>query len=270
MPYATSSNGIKLHYVVDDFTDSWRDAPWIVLQHGFGRNTSFWYKWVPMLAGHFRVLRLDMRGFGKSREGFAIEQGFALDDLANDVVRVLDHAGIASAHFVGEAFGGTLGMQVASQYPDRIRTLNLLSAPVILLPKLHNTFALGEASWGDFLAKYGAKKWAEQTNSLSRFPTSVPQGFLDWYSEGMGQTDGPTLARFTQLCQQYDQTRFLAGITAPVLGVYSNSREEQVELLRANVKKLSVVHIDTACFMIYLAFPRLHQVAEKISFQMIS
>jgi len=257
MPYATSNNGIELHYTIDDFTDPWKKAPTIVLQHGFGRNGGFWYKWVPLLAAHYRVLRLDMRGFGQSREGFSIDQGFALDDLANDVVRVLDHAGLENAHFVGEAFGGTLGMQVASQYPDRIRTLNLLSAPVFLLPKLQETFALGEASWGDFLAKHGAKAWAEQTNNISRFPPSMPQGFLDWYSTTLGETDAPTLARFSQLCRQYDQTRFLEDITAPVLGVYSNSREEQVELLKKHVKKLSVVHIDTRFFMIFLAHPQL-------------
>jgi len=46
-------------------------------------------------------------------------------------------------------------------------------------------------------------------------------------------------------------------IKASVLGGYSNSREEQVDLLREHVANLNVVHIDTRFFMIYSSFPRI-------------
>ena len=166
-------------------------------------------------------------------------------------------AGADSAHIVGEAFGGTLAMQVAAQDPDRIRTMSLLSAPVFLLPSLQDTFALGEASWGDFIRKHGAKAWADKTNTIARFPTFLGQPFLDWYSSEMGRADAETLATFTELCRSYDQTKFLSDVRAPVLGIDSGSRDEQVETLRKKLKHLNVVKIDTQFFMIFLIHPEI-------------
>lgn len=264
--------GPTLHYEIDDYTDPWKNRPYLILQHGFGRNTRFWYKWVPLLSSHYRVLRLDMRGFGQSRDDFSLEGGFNLDDLAADVIKVLDTVGIEDAHYCGEAFGGTLGMQVAAQYPDRIRTLSLLSAPVILLPTLQKDYALGETSWSEAIRKHGIKKWAEVTNRGTRFPPFMGAGFLEWYSSELARTDPETLAKFTDLCRSYDQTRFLPQIKAPVLGVYPMSREEQVEALRKHVQRLNIIRIDTEYFMIYQIYPEvcadavLHFIAQHDGF----
>lgn len=247
----------RLNYVVDDFTDPWKNASYMVLQHGFGRNARFWYKWVPLLSKHFKLIRPDMRGFGQSREGFSLEGGYRLDDLSADIVRVLDDVGASDAHYVGEAFGGTLGMQLASEHPDRIRTLSLLSAPVFLLESIQEMFAAGGKSWGDFIRENGAGVWAEKTNTVSRFPEFLGQPFLDWYSDELSHTDAETLASFSELCSSYNQTRFLAGIKAPTLGVYSNSREEQVDALREHVADLTVQKIDTRYFMIYMIYPEI-------------
>jgi pimeloyl-ACP methyl ester carboxylesterase len=197
-----------------------------------------------------------MRGFGQSRQGFALGSGFDLNDLSADIPRILDAEGIDRVHYVGEAFGGTLGIQAASQYPDRFRSLSLLSTPVFLHQKVQGIFALNESSWAEAIRKQGVKKWAEGTNTVSRFPTAMGPHFLEWYSNELGKTDAETLAKFSELCSSYDQTRFLEGITAPVLGIYSNSREEQVDLLRKHVKRLNVAHLETEYYLIYQIFPK--------------
>ena len=56
------ANNYEMHYEVDDFTDPWKPAETLWIQHGFGRSSRFWYHWVPPLAAHYRVLRRDMRG----------------------------------------------------------------------------------------------------------------------------------------------------------------------------------------------------------------
>jgi len=256
MTFALSRDGVQLHYTIDDHTDPWRDRPTMILQHGFGRHGGFWYKWIPYLSRFYRVLRPDMRGFGASRAGFSIGPGFALADLVEDIVAVMDHAGLPTAHYVGEAFGGTLGMQLASRHPDRIRTLNLLSAPVFLHGEVQTNFAIGENSWGEALRKHGVRKWAEGTNTISRFPPEMGAQFLAWYSEELGKTDAETLASFSELCRSYDQTGFLAGITVPTLAIFPSSRSEQVELLRQHVRSLKVIRLDTEYFMIYQIAPR--------------
>src|SRR3546814_20605880 len=105
MQFATASDGTELAYVIDDFTDPWHNAPYILLQHGFGRNSGFWYKWVPYLSRHFRVIRPDMRGFGQSRKGFSLARGYSMELLARDLVDILDAAATDSVHYSGDAFG---------------------------------------------------------------------------------------------------------------------------------------------------------------------
>ena len=64
MPTITA-NQCEMFYEIDDFTDPWvKEKETVWLQHGVGRNTRFWYYWVPALAGQYRVLRRDMRGHG--------------------------------------------------------------------------------------------------------------------------------------------------------------------------------------------------------------
>jgi len=256
MHFAEARDGVKLAYQIVDYTDPWKKAPTILLQHGFGRNARFWYKWVPMLSRHFVVLMPDMRGFGASREGFSLSGNFDLPTFSSDLDSLLDAAGIDSVHYVGEAFGGTLGMQFAAEFPKRIRTLTLLSAPVFLHQKVKDIFALSEGSWADAIRARGVKAWAEGTNTVSRFPTWMGQGFLDWYSRELGNTDTETLAKFTEICSAYDQSPFLSRIKAPTLGVYSRSREEQVDLLRKHVADVTVLHIDTEYYLLYQIFPR--------------
>lgn len=254
MQFAQATDGTQLAYVIDDFTDPWRDAPYILLQHGFGRNARFWYKWVPYLARHFRVIRPDMRGFGQSRQGFSLERGFDLPTQAQDLSVILDDIGIDSVHYVGEAFGGTLGIQFAANFPGRVRTLNLLSGPVYLHQKVQDIFAMGEKSWADALRIHGVRKWAEATNTVSRFPTWMGEGFLGWYTDELAMDDAETLAQFSLLCEAYDQRQLLPSITAPVLGIYPRSRGEQVDLLKQGVKDLSIIHMDTEYYLIYQIF----------------
>ena len=257
MPFLERKGAPTLHYEIDDHTDPWKNAPYMLLAHGFGRNSLFWYRWVPYLSRYYRVLRPDMRGFGRSTHDFDRSTRFDFSDLAADVVAILDALDAPSAHFCGEHFGGTLGMQVAAEYPQRIRTLNLIAGPVVLQQDVKGEFAMGEATWEDALRKHGIKKWAQVTNTMSRFPPDVGAAFLEWYSEELAKTDLETLIRFSTLCSNYDMTRYLPRIAAPVLGIYARTRYKQVALLREHVKHFSGIELDTDYFMFYCVHPGL-------------
>lgn len=256
MPVVERSGAPALHYDLEDHTDPWRNAPTILLQHGYGRYARFWYSWLPYLSRHYRILCPDMRGFGRSTRGFDPQAGFRFDDLVADIVAILDAAEVERVHYVGEAFGGTLGMQLAAQHPQRVRSLGLVSSPVFLNQTIQGNYALGEASWFDALRKHGVRKWAQATNTIARFPPHVGQGFLDWYSDELAKTDAETLIAFSRLCSTYDMRAFLPAITAPVLGVYPRTRPEQVALLRAGLRDFSYVEIESDYLMIYNVFPR--------------
>lgn len=257
MPYVARAGEPTLYYTVDDYTDPWRKAPFIYLHHGFGRHSLFWYSWIPYLSRFYRVIRADMRGFGQSREGHDPQRRFEFADLTADVAAVLAHAGAPDAHFVGDHFGGTLGMQFAAEYPQLVRTLHLIAAPVALQKNTKGEFSMGEATWGDALRKHGIRKWAEVTNGMSRFPPSVSPEFLAWYSEELGKGDVETFIAFSELCSEYNQLQYLPKIEAPVLGLYARTRQAQMALLRQHVRRVSILEMPTDYFMFYNVTPRL-------------
>ena len=257
MPFVERKDGPTLYYRVDDYTDSWRHAPHIFLYHGFGRNSLFWYSWIPYLSRFYKIVRTDMRGFGQSAEGFDCTKPLALTDLADDVIAVMDALDIKSAHFCGEHFGGTLGMLVAAEYPERMRTLVSIAGPVILQQETRGEFTMGEASWEDALRKHGVKRWTEVTSAMSRFPPDAGKEFLEWYAEEVGKADLETLISLSTLCSSYDMTTYLPRISAPVLGMYARSRGKQLGLLRERVKRFTGIEVETDYFMFYCVNPRL-------------
>ncbi|CAP44883.1 3-oxoadipate enol-lactonase [Bordetella petrii] len=117
MSYADLSH-VRLYYVIDGPAD----APVLVLSNSLGTCADMWARQVPALSRHFRVLRYDTRGHGKSSVP-AGEYSFA--QLAGDVAELLDHLNIAQADFCGLSMGGPTGLQLALDHPQRVRKLVL-------------------------------------------------------------------------------------------------------------------------------------------------
>ena len=100
----TASDGLSLAYYTDDFTDPWKKAPTLLLLHAAMGSARRYFAWVPHLARDWRVVRLDLRGHGRSQVPPA-EQMLTLDRLVLDVAELLDHFGVPQAHFVGNSAG---------------------------------------------------------------------------------------------------------------------------------------------------------------------
>src|SRR5213078_5351163 len=81
-----------------------------------------------LLAGRgFLVIRFDNRDTGLST---CMDSGYALEDMANDAVGLLDALGIPAAHIVGASMGGFIAQLVALDHPDRVLTLtSIMSGP---------------------------------------------------------------------------------------------------------------------------------------------
>src|SRR2546423_15699879 len=95
----TASDGLSLAYYTDDFTDPWKKAPTLLLLHAAMGSAWRYFGWVPHLARDWRVVRLDLRGHGRSQVPPA-EQRLTLDRLVLDVAELLDHLGVPQAHIV--------------------------------------------------------------------------------------------------------------------------------------------------------------------------
>lgn len=117
MSYADLSQA-RLYYVIDGPAD----APVLVLSNSLGTCADMWARQVPELSKHFRVLRYDTRGHGKS----SIPDGeYRFEQLAGDIAELLDSLGIARAHFCGLSMGGPTGIALALARPELIDGLIL-------------------------------------------------------------------------------------------------------------------------------------------------
>jgi pimeloyl-ACP methyl ester carboxylesterase len=112
-----TSDGLRLHYAVDDFTDPWRRADTLLLLHAAMGSVDRFRGWVPTLARDFRVVRLDTRGHGRSETPGA-DRPVTIERLTRDVLELLDDLGCANAHVCGTSAGGYAAMSLAITAPD--------------------------------------------------------------------------------------------------------------------------------------------------------
>lgn len=96
------------------------DAPTVIFSNSLGANWSMWDAVVEALADDFQILNYDTRGHGRSTAGSAHAR---LEDLAQDLLAVMNAAGKPSADLVGLSLGGMTGLHVVLKHPGRIRRL---------------------------------------------------------------------------------------------------------------------------------------------------
>lgn len=118
MPYARSSDGIRLHYEVLGRSNA---TPVLMIQ-GLGADKHGWDMQRYYLAMRYRVIALDNRGAGRSDKPFG---HYTLEQMAADAISVLDEVGVDRAHVVGASMGGAISQIVGLKYPERVISLTL-------------------------------------------------------------------------------------------------------------------------------------------------
>jgi pimeloyl-ACP methyl ester carboxylesterase len=105
------------------------DGPVVVLLHGFPELGYSWRHQVgPLADAGYRVLVPDMRGFGDSDAPEAVER-YGVDELAGDVLGLLDHAGTPTGIVIGHDWGADVAWKTAWLHPDRVAAVAGLSVP---------------------------------------------------------------------------------------------------------------------------------------------
>ena len=115
------SEGVRIHYVVEGNGEP------VVLVHGLQNTLEIWTSRgiVRDLARNYRVIALDLRGHGKSSKPH--DPRLYGSQMGLDVVRLLDHLGIARAHIVGFSLGSVLTSQLLTLRPDRFLSATLVA-----------------------------------------------------------------------------------------------------------------------------------------------
>lgn len=94
------------------------DGETLILSAGLGGSGGYWAPNLPALASRYRVVTYDHRGTGRSDR--AGPPPASVDDMADDILKVMDGLGIAQAHILGHAAGGVMALALALRAPERL------------------------------------------------------------------------------------------------------------------------------------------------------
>jgi len=120
---AFESEGCMLHYTMQGSGEA------VVLLHGFAMNGDLNWRRnrvISTLSEHFQVIVPDLRGHGLSCKPH--ESGAYGINMAEDIIRLMDHVGIDRAHVAGYSLGGHITLKLAVEYPERLRTATIIAA----------------------------------------------------------------------------------------------------------------------------------------------
>jgi pimeloyl-ACP methyl ester carboxylesterase len=120
--------------------DGPKEAPAVILLHGFGSSLHTFEPWAQALKADYRTVRLDLPGSGLSPPD---PTGDYTDTRSTALILVLmDQLGIEKATLVGNSIGGRIAWNVAADHPERVEKLVLISPDGFASPG----FAYGEAA----------------------------------------------------------------------------------------------------------------------------
>lgn len=121
----TLANGVRLHYAQQGPAT----GPAIILLHGYSDSSFSFSRVMPLLPPGLRIIAPDLRGHGESDRPAS---GYRIDDMASDVLLLMDALGIPTAAIVGHSMGSFVAQSVAARAPQRLSAMVLVgSAPVI-------------------------------------------------------------------------------------------------------------------------------------------
>jgi len=103
-----------------------KSKTWVVFVHGAGGSNVVWFRQLKEFKKHFNVLLVDLRGHGKSKPADEEkDSGYSFDEIAMDVIRIMDFYDIRKAHLVGISLGCVVIRAIDKLAPDRAESIIL-------------------------------------------------------------------------------------------------------------------------------------------------
>ena len=210
--------GVTIAYGEDWFGAPWADGAPLMLLHGVAESRLAWQQWVPLVAAKFRVIRPDLPGFGQS----PLPAGYdcAPKTIAADLVRLMDAKKIDRFHLIGAKVGGSVALQLAADFPDRVRSLAVFGTPVT---------GTGRGGKSDpkanemAMRKEGVRAWAAK-GMRARLGSEASDAMMQWWTdELMGKSGIEACLAYTAADIDMNLKPLLKQIKAPTLVVTTES-----------------------------------------------
>jgi pimeloyl-ACP methyl ester carboxylesterase len=219
MPYSTR-NGVKTYYEL-----SGEGFP-LVLMHANPFDRRMFIYQVAHFSTYFRVINIDLRGYGYSDKPATT---VTMADLCDDVVAVCKQEGVREAVFAGVSVGGVMGLQLGLDHPEIFRALVLVGCSSQPGDRYQSRI--------DGYMQQGVEKFHVQhlTDLVSKdFPqTKLGKYLLGMHTEMDGRLSAPAIAEIFHALQNRDLTARLPELKMPVLiinGEFDNSLKRSKEM----------------------------------------
>lgn len=173
------------------------DAP-LLLLHAWGESRRSFDRLIAALPT-FVMVAPDLRGHGDADKP---ESGYALSEVAGDVVALLDALGIKRAHVLGSSSGGYVAQQLAVTYPVIVASLTLVGAPLSLHGKppfadeverlkdpISGVWVRESLSWYRLLHDVPASYIEDRVKDCLAVPASIWKASLRGYYEAVPPTE---------------------------------------------------------------------------------
>lgn len=116
-----------LHHEIIDRAER-PDAPWLVFIHGAGGSIRTWKFQIDAFAPHYRLLLIDLRDHGFSKDILPEYEAYDFDIVAADILVVIDHLSIEKAHFVSLSIGSVILQKLDIDRPALIDRMVMAGA----------------------------------------------------------------------------------------------------------------------------------------------
>jgi pimeloyl-ACP methyl ester carboxylesterase len=245
------SNGLDVHL------QRVGEGPDVVMVHGITGNLAVWHlHLVPALSDRYRVLTYDLRGHGLSGTP---PTGYSLDDMADDLLRLLDALEVERPVVVGHSYGADIALYLAASHPERVAEVIAIEAalPAMEQVRSHDDW-IGWTYWVQALEQAGLVVPADRRSDLRYLIRATVDMPKKWGPlKGLPRNPKPLLRLLeeTSLPEEYRRVGTLTlerlrAIRTPVLLVYTEQSAfiDTCELLRDRLPDVDVALLPRSAY----------------------
>lgn len=223
----TLPNGIAFNTL----TEGPSGAPWIVCSNSLATNLHMWDEFAAAMRDRYRVFRYDQRGHGGTD---APPPPYTPQELVDDVIGLMEGAGIGKAHFVGLSMGGSTGLGLTLSHPDRVASLTMCDC---------RTAAMAGSYWNDRIA-------AARTNGMAAMAEPTANS---WFTKESHAAKHPAIAKLKEMVSAtkldgyvgciealkvYDYSKNLESIRTPALLVVGDQDADRPKTMAADARRI--------------------------------
>ncbi len=209
----------------------------LLLLHGLGSSTLDWEPQVKAFAPYYRVIVLDMRGSGKSRDADHPKGPFSVKQFAADSAAALDKLGASPAHVAGLSMGGMIAFQLAVDFPRSVKTMTIINSGPRLVPqtlKEHYGIAVRK-----FVSRFfGPKVWG-RILAPKLFPAAGQEALRQQFIERMAMNDKDAYWASLKALLGWSVIDRINTISAPTLIIHADQDYTPLDVKEAYTKLMS-------------------------------